>query len=83
MKNSDDNTEKAKKPDSCGCATGARVMTVAFIISAAFFGWQFYENTIGLTALILRTLMITFLGAGAGKLAGVTIYRLRKATNTN
>ena len=83
MKNSDDNTEKAKKPDSCGCATGARVMTAAFIISAVYFGWQFHQNAIGLTALILRTLMITFLGAGAGKIAGLIIYRLRKPISVN
>lgn len=83
MKNRDEDAVKDKKPDSCGCAIGARVMTVAFIISAAFYGWQFHENAIGLAAMVFRTLMITFFSAGAGKLAGITIYRLKKAINTN
>ena len=69
---------KPAKDDSCGCAIGARVMAIAFLASAGFYAWEYHKGNIGLGALFLRILLVTFLGAGLGKLIGIAFYHLKK-----
>jgi hypothetical protein len=69
---------KITRSDSCGCAMGARFMGVGFLASAVFYGWRFYENETSFSTLIIRTLIITFISAGLGKLTGISIHHLKK-----
>jgi hypothetical protein len=78
---SDENDKGAKgnkHADSCGCATGARVMTVALVLSVIFYGWKFHLNQLSFSAVMLRVVILTFLGAGIGKLVGIGIYQLKR-----
>ena len=70
--------QKTDHADSCGCAMGARFMTVGFVVSAAVFGWKYYENEGSFSALIIKILVISFLAAGFGKLIGISVYHLKR-----
>ena len=67
------------RPDTCGCAMGAKMMLIALLGSLIFYGFQFHDGQVTARKYAGMVFAVTFLGAGAGKLLGIALYRLRKS----
>lgn len=61
--------------DSCGCATGAKLMLVFLIASAGWLFWHRSRMELSVAAACLRVLLWSFVGMGLGKLVGALRYR--------
>lgn len=69
---------KGKSNDGCGCALGAKCMAVAFALSFSYYTWQGLSGLAKTSFVILRILEISFFAAGAGKIAGIIMFHVRK-----
>jgi hypothetical protein len=65
--------------DRCGCAMGARFMTVGLLVSAAFYGWPWRSPGLAVLSITWRVLAVTFIAAIAGKIVGILLYRRMQA----
>ena len=63
--------------DSCGCALSAKVMIVAFVASAVYYGWQLAAGEVSFGGFVARVVAITFVAATIGKVVGILRYRRR------
>jgi hypothetical protein len=68
---------KGESQDSCGCSLGAKFMAIALALSLVYDFVPHLHRTESTGDLILRTVVITFLAAGLGKIIGILHYKYK------
>lgn len=67
---------------SCGCETGAWFMAVAVVGYPVLWYWQLRASLASPWAAVLAGLIVVFIAAGAGKVTGLLVARLRLRSRT-
>jgi hypothetical protein len=62
--------------DSCGCAMGARFMSVGLLISISYYGWIYHQHAIAGFTAFWHGFVLVFIMSGLGKLTGLLLYRI-------
>ena len=62
--------------DSCGCAMGARFMTVGLLISISYYGWIYHQHAITGFAAFWHGFILVFIMGGLGKVTGLLLHRI-------
>lgn len=68
-----------KNGDSCGCAMGAKFLAAGFIVSLAWYGWQWLVGSLSAGGACWRVALVSFAAAVAGKFVGIARFRMRGA----
>ncbi len=80
MKSAADVARRSKhaQGDSCGCAMGARFLTVAFAASTAWYAWRWaaYGSSVG--SFVLHVLIWSLIAAFVGKFAGIALFHFQR-----
>jgi hypothetical protein len=62
--------------DRCGCAMGARFISVGLLISISYYGWSYHQHAITGFAAFWHGFVLVFIMSGLGKLTGLLLYRI-------
>ena len=62
--------------DSCGCAMGARFMSVGLLISISYYGWIYHQHAITGFAAFWHGFILVFITSGLGKVTGLLLHRI-------
>lgn len=70
-------TARGRHGDSCGCAMGARFTAAVLILSVLWYSWHWHSLDLSLWSIFLRIMLFSFFAAAAGKIAGMTLFKVR------